>query len=128
MTPFFEPDPVLVAFFTLQRFAYLAVLAPLALARVFAGGALARWPALVAAALALGGLATAFAPALGLNDSTAYRQAARLMVGGGGMAALLVPTVLLAISALLPDARWKWIDRVHALLLAVLLGLWWWTS
>ncbi len=128
MIAFPEPDPALLAFFVLQRYLYFAILAPLAFARVVAGGTLARWPALVALALCLGGLATAFAPALGLTGSAAYRQAARLMAGNGGMAALLVPTVLFAISAVLPDARWKVLDWIHAGLLATLLGLWWWTS
>jgi hypothetical protein len=123
-----DPDPAVLAFLVLRRFVFLALLAPLALVRALAGGPVARWPALVACALAFGGLATAFAPAFGATDSAAYRHAARLMAGGGGMAALLVPSLLLAISAFMPDARWKWIDGLHAALLFSLLGLWWWTS
>lgn len=121
-----QPDPAVALFFALQRFGYLALLLPLMLGRVVAGGALARWPALVGLMLCAGGLLTAFAPMLGLMDSAAYRSAARLMAGGGGMAAVLVPTVFLALSALLPDARWPLIDRLHAVLLAAMLGLWWW--
>lgn len=123
-----EPDPVVLAFFGFRRFVYLEVLAVLALLRVVGGGALARWPALVALALALAGVATTLAPLVGATDGAAYAWAARILAEGGGMAALLVPSVLMALSGLMPDARWKTLDGLHGLLLAVLLGLWWWTS
>jgi hypothetical protein len=123
-----EPDPTVMAFFAYRRFVYLELLAVLALLRLIRGEGLSRWPAAVALLLCLGGIATTFAPALGLTDSALYARAARAMAGGGGMAALLVPSVLMAISALLPGARWKWIDLLHGLMLGALLGLWWWTS
>ena len=47
---------------------------------------------------------------------------------GGGMAALLVPSAIFLICAILPDARWRWIDMLHGLMLVVLFGLWWWVS
>lgn len=123
-----DPDPVVLAFFFIRRFVYLEVLAVLALTRVIVGGGLSRWPAALALALCLGGIFTTFAPALGLTGTELYAWSARAMAGGGGMAVLLLPSVLMAISALLPGARWKWLDMVHAAMLAGLLGLWWWTS
>ncbi|MGR3495902.1 hypothetical protein [Citreimonas sp.] len=123
-----DPDPVVLAFFFIRKFVYLEVLAVLALTRVIVGGGLSRWPALVALALCLGGILTTFAPALGLTGTPLYAWSARAMAGGGGMAALLLPSVLMAISAVLPGARWKWLDLVHAAMLAGLLGLAWWTA
>ncbi|CAN0192263.1 unnamed protein product [Chrysoparadoxa australica] len=50
------------------------------------------------------------------------------MAGQGGITALLVPSALFVLSALSPDARGRWIDVVHGLMLLALLGLWWWVS
>jgi len=124
----FQPDPVLIFFLFAKKFIYLEVLAVLALLRVVMGGGLARWPALAAMILALAGVATVVAPALGLNQGALYVSAARLMAGSGGVTALLVPSALFLISSAMPDARWRWLDLVHGALLIGLLGLWWWTS
>lgn len=123
-----EPDPAVIAFLAYRRYVYLVLLAMLAALRVWAGGGIARWPALAALLLALGGIATTFAPSLGLNQGPLYVEAAQAMATGGGMAAALVPTVLLALSGILPGARWKALDWAHGAILAVLLGLWWWTG
>lgn len=123
-----DPDPTVWAFFIYRRFIFLELLAVLALLRLILGPGLARWPALVALALSLGGIFTTFAPAAGLNQGPLYTSAARLMAEGGGMAALLVPAALFTISAISPRARWRWMDVVFAVMMAVLLGLWWWTS
>lgn len=123
-----EPSPVLLFFIFYKKFVFLEVLAVLAFLRVIGGPGLVRWPALMALALSLGGVATVFAPAVGLNAGPTYVAAARFMAEGGGMAALLVPAALFAICAISPRARWRWLDVIFALLLAVLLGLWWWTS
>ncbi|WGW03078.1 hypothetical protein [Tropicibacter oceani] len=128
MSAFLEPDPVLLAFIFFKKFLYLQLLAGLALLRVLLGRGLARWPALVALMLALAGVATVLAPAAGLTDSPQYASAARLMAQGGGITALLVPSVIFGISGLTKGARWRWIDAVHALLVTALLGLWWWVS
>lgn len=123
-----EPSPVLLFFLFYKKFVFLQVLCILALLRLIGGPGLVRWPALVALVLSLGGVATVFAPAIGLNAGPLYVTAAQVMAEGGGMAALLVPAVLFAICAISPRARWRWLDGIFALLLAVLLGLWWWTS
>ncbi len=123
-----EPDPVVLAFFAYRRFVFLELLAILSLLRLILGPGLARWPALIALALSLGGILTTFAPALGLHSHPYYVQAAQLMAEGGGMAALLVPAAMFTISAISPRARWRWMDIVFTLMMLVLLGLWWWTS
>lgn len=128
MTPFSDDPNLLLTFLAFKRFVFLEVLAVLSLLRLILGPGLARWPALVALGLCAAGVLTTFAPALGLTTTPVYARAARLMAEGGGMAALLVPAALYAISAISPHARWRWMDVVFALLLAVLLGLWWWTS
>jgi hypothetical protein len=128
MIPLPEPDPAVMAFFAYRRFVYLEMLAVLALLRVIGGRDIARWPALVALLLALGGVATTFAPAAGLNEGPLYTVAARAMAGGGGMAALLVPSAVFLISTITPRARWRWIDWLHGAMLVSLVGLWWWTS
>ena len=129
MNSLFEPDPVLLGFIFYKKFVHLELLALLALMRVILGEGIARWPALVALILSLGGVATTFAPAVGLNDGPVYAFAAQMMAGGGaGMAALLVPSAVFLICSITPRARWRWIDALHGLMLIVLLGLWWWTS
>lgn len=123
-----EPDPVVLFFLAFRKFFYLEILAVLALLRLIVGRGIARWPALVALVMAAGGVATTFAPAAGLTDGPLYVAAARMMAEGGGMAALLVPSAVFLVSSITPRARWRWIDWLHLLLLATLLGLWWWTS
>lgn len=123
-----EPSPVLLFFIFYKKFIFLEALAVLAFLRLVIGPGLVRWPALIAFLLSLGGVVTVFAPAAGLNSGPLYVSAARMMAEGGGMAALLVPAVFFAICGITPRARWRWLDVVFAVLLAVLLGLWWWTS
>ncbi len=125
---FFEPDPVLLAFIFIKKFVYLEVLAVLAFVRVIVGRGIARWPALVTFVLALGGVATVFAPAAGLNEGPVYASAAQMMAESGGMAALIVPSVVFLVGSVMPNARWRWIDALHVLMLLGLLGIWWWTS
>ncbi|MCT4559348.1 MAG: hypothetical protein N4A61_14965 [Pelagimonas sp.] len=123
-----EPDPTVLVFLVYKKFIYLWIIAALALGRTIMGAGIARYPAGVALVLSLAGLVTTFAPALGWVHSPLYSKAAQLMVGGGGMMALLVPSAAFAISAVLPGARWRWMDIVFALALLGLLGLWLWTS
>ncbi|SNR98840.1 hypothetical protein [Antarctobacter heliothermus] len=124
----FQPDPVILFFLFAKKFLYLEILTVLAAIRLILGRGLSRWPALAAFALALGGVFTVFAPAVGLNDGPLYASAARTMAGQGGITALLVPSAVFLLSALSPGARARWIDVVHGLMLLGLLGLWWWVS
>lgn len=128
MSSFFEPDPVHLFFFFGKKFLYLEVMALLSALRVIRGEGLARWPALAALVLAVSGTITVFAPAISLNTGPLYASAAHTMASQGGMTALLVPSALFVLSAITPGARWRWLDVVHGLMLAGLLGLWWWVS
>ena len=123
-----EPDPAVLAFLFYRKFVFLQLLAVLAVLRLIAGQGIARWPALVTLLLAAAGVFTTIAPAFGLTTSAFYIRSAQIMAGGGGMAALLVPSAIFLICAILPQARWRWIDAVHIVALLALLGLWWWTS
>lgn len=125
---FFEPNPVLLAFIFYKKFIFLEALVVISLLRVIGGRGISRWPALAAFLLAAGGVATVFAPAVGMASGPLYVAAAQAMAEGGGMAALLVPSVMFLVSSLTPRARWRWLDLVHFVLLLTLLGLWWWTK
>lgn len=128
MNTLFQPPPEVMAFLFLKKFVYLEGLALLALLRVIVGGGIARWPALVALIFSLAGIATTFAPALGWTNSPFYASAAQIMAVKGGMAALLVASTAFLTSSFTPNARWRVLDAAHILLLAALVGLWWWTS
>ncbi|EBA09679.1 hypothetical protein SSE37_07723 [Sagittula stellata E-37] len=128
MNNLLQPDPVLLGFLFFKKFVYLEVLALLALIRVTAGRGLARWPALMTLVLCLGGIATTFAPALGLNEGPLYVTAAQLMAGGGGLGPLLVPSAIFLICSVTPRARWRIIDLLHLVMLSGLLIVWWWVS
>jgi hypothetical protein len=128
MNSFFQPPPEVIAFLFIKKFVYLEILAGLALLRVIIGRGLARWPALVTLFMATGGIATTFAPAFGLNEGTLYVKAAQFMAEGGGMSALLVPSAVFLICSITPRARWRWIDALHLVMLAGLIGLWWWVG
>ncbi|MDU8911242.1 hypothetical protein [Aestuariicoccus sp. MJ-SS9] len=121
---FLEPSPVFLAFIFAKNFVYPELLALLALARVIGASGPSRWLAALALAAALAGVATILAPALGMTGLPVYPRAARVMALGTGMMALLAMTAILALSAVVPGARWRWIDAVHGLALAGLLGLW----
>jgi hypothetical protein len=122
----FQPDPVLVNVLYFKTYAYPLLLALLAAARVAVGPGLARWPALIALVLASGAVFTALAPVLGQSDSALYRQLAQISAGAGGMAALIIPSVIFLLSSLIPRARWRWIDWAHLGLFVSLLGIWHW--
>ncbi|MFW2587507.1 hypothetical protein [Sagittula sp. SSi028] len=128
MTPLFQPPPEVLAFLFVKKFLYLEILTVLALVRVIVGRGIARWPALVTLLLAGGGVLTIFAPALGLNEGRLYGLAAQYMAGNGGMAALLVPSVVFLICSVTPRARWRILDWLHGAMMLALIGLWWWTS
>ncbi len=114
-------DPVAVSFVFFKTYLFLEILAVLALIRVVLGEGLARWPALVALIMAVGGLVALIAPAEGVSVGP-FTIAA---VQGTGMAALLVPAAVFSVSSVLPRARWRWMDAVHGVMLCLLLGLWW---
>ncbi len=115
------PEPVVLTFLFVNKHVFLQVLALLALARVFLGEGLARWPALASLVMALGGLVAVFAPESGVTMGPITIAAAQ----GAGMTALLLPSAVFAVSYVLPRARWRWMDALHALMLLGLLGLWW---
>ena len=127
MSSFFEPDPVVLAFFFVKKFVWLEVLALLAALRVIMARGPARIAGVMALALCLAGIATVFAPALGASGPI-YARAAQSMALGGGMVALLAPSVPLAASAVMRGRRWWGLDALHVVLLAGLLGVWWWIS
>lgn len=127
MNSFFEPDPVVLAFFFAKKFLWLELLALLALLRGIVGRGPSRLAALTALTLCIAGIVTSFAPALGLTGPV-YARAAQVMAISGGMVAVLVPSAVLGLSAVLPGARWRWIDAVHGLALIGFLGVWWWIS
>ncbi|MCC1493460.1 hypothetical protein J1C49_12635 [Cognatishimia sp. F0-27] len=122
-----EPDPLLLAFFFFKKFVYLELLAVLALLRVAAGYGLSRWMAGAALLIALPAIAVTFAPMAGLTGPT-YASGARMMAAGSGLPILVLPSVLMCLSALLPLPRWRWIDLVHTVLFVALLALTWWFS
>ena len=123
MTGGFEPNLAVLALLFVQRFVYLPVIAVLALARLVAGGWVARIPALAALLLALAGSAVAFAPYLSMQGPF-YGRAAQWMLAGGGMAPPLAASALLLGSSLMPGRRGRWIDALHLIVLAGLAGLW----
>ncbi|WP_425070957.1 hypothetical protein [Sagittula sp. S175] len=128
MESLFQPPPEVAAFFFIKKFVYLELLALLALIRVIVGRGIARWPALVTLILAGGGVLTTFAPAYGWNEGPLYVTYAQFMAGGGGMAALLVPSTVFLICSITPRARWRVLDWVHLAMMLGIVALWWWTS
>ncbi|EPX81897.1 hypothetical protein [Salipiger mucosus] len=120
----FDPHPVLLAFVFVKTFVYLELVAVLALLRLAFSARWSRLAAFLAMGLALAGIAITLAPVMNLASHPAYAPAARFMAGGQGMWGLLLPSVPLAASAMLPRPRARWIDLVHALALWGLVGLW----
>ncbi len=120
----FEPTPILLAFLLFKRFVFLELVGALALVRVLRARGPARLVAGAALILAVLACAVLLAPVAGQPQGALYASAARLMNMGGGMLPLLVPSLLLAISAYLPGRDLRGIDIAHILLLCVLAGLW----
>ena len=124
----FEPNYTVLAFVFFKKFVYLELIALLAGLRLILGRGKARWPAGAALALAGLGIWASFAPALGQAQGPLYATLARALAHGGGMAALLAVSAVFLLSALVPERRGRWIDALHLVLLAGLLGLWLATS
>lgn len=120
----FEPSPFLLGFLIFKRFVFLELIAALALVRVLRASGPSRLAALAALVLAVLGCAVLLAPMAGTPQGALYASAARLMATGGGVVPLLVPSVVLAISAYLPRRDQRGIDFAHIALLCVLVGLW----
>ncbi|SDF03904.1 hypothetical protein SAMN04488105_111163 [Salipiger thiooxidans] len=120
----FEPTPVLLAFLIFKRFVFLELVAALALARVIRATGPSRLAALGALFLASVGAAILLAPMAGLDHGPVYAAGARFMAMGSGMLPLLLPSVLLALSAYVPGSRHRGIDIAHIVALWVLVGLW----
>lgn len=121
---FFEPSPVLVAFIFVQRFVFFEVLGLLALLRMIAGRGMARVPAAIALIISSAAIFASFAPALNLQSLPLYADIARVQASGGGMTLPLVASAIFALSLVLPQRRWRWIDVLHIVGVLAFLGLW----
>ncbi|WP_439119963.1 hypothetical protein [Marivita sp.] len=121
---FFEPSPVLVAFIFVQRFVFFEVLGLLALLRMIAGRGKARVPAAIALIISSAAIFASFAPALNLQSLPLYADIARVQASGGGMILPLVASAIFALSLVLPQRRWRWIDVLHIVGVLAFLGLW----
>ncbi len=121
---FFEPSPVLLAFIFVQRFVFFEVLGLIALLRLIVGRGIARVPALLTLLISAAAIFATFAPALNLQSLPLYADIARLMASGGGMVLPLAASAVFALSLLLPQRRWRWIDLVHVVGMLAFLGLW----
>ncbi len=121
---FFEPNYTVLAFLFIKKFLFLEVIAVLALLRLALGPGVARVSGGVALVLALAGIATIFAPAVGLNSGAVYAAAAQSMNHGAGMTALLVPAGVLIVGAITRNRRGGWVEVLAALSTVGLIGLW----
>ena len=121
---FFEPSPVLLAFIFVQRFVFFEVLGLLALLRMIAGRGMARVPAAIALIISSAAIFASFAPALNLQSLPLYADIARVQASGGGMILPLVASAIFALSLVLPQRRWRWIDVLHIVGVLAFLGLW----
>lgn len=121
---FFEPSPVLLAFIFVQRFVFFEVLGLMALLRLIVGRGIARIPALFTMLICAVAIFATFAPALNLQSMPLYADVARVMASGGGVVLPLVASAVFALSLLLPQRRWRWIDLVHGVGMLAFLGLW----
>jgi len=121
---FFEPSPVLLAFIFVQRFVFFEVLGLLAVLRMIAGRGKARVPAAIALIISSAAIFASFAPALNLQSLPLYADIARVQASGGGMILPLVASAIFALSLVLPQRRWRWIDALHIVGVLAFLGLW----
>ncbi|MBM2322770.1 MULTISPECIES: hypothetical protein [Marivita] len=121
---FFEPSPVLLAFIFVQRFVFFEVLGLLAVLRMIAGRGMARVPAAIALIISSAAIFASFAPALNLQSLPLYADIARVQASGGGMILPLVASAIFALSLVLPQRRWRWIDVLHIVGVLAFLGLW----
>lgn len=120
----FQPSPVLLGFIFVKKFLYLQVLGLLAVPRLVLARGAAQALALAVVCIGVAATYVAFAPALGANSGRAYSLGAQVLAMAGGMLVPLVASALLALSAALPNRRAGWIDRLHLVALAGLIGLW----
>lgn len=121
---FFEPSPVLLAFIFVQRFVFFEVLGLLAVLRMIAGRGMARVPAAIALIISSAAIFASFAPALNLQSLPLYADIARVQASGGGMILPLVASAIFALSLVLLQRRWPWIDALHIVGVLAFLGLW----
>ncbi|SPF80505.1 hypothetical protein [Pseudoprimorskyibacter insulae] len=119
-----EPNYTVLSFFFIKKFLFLQAIAVLALARLALGPALARLFALAAFVLAVIGIATTFAPAMGWTGIPGHGHAARAMIWQSGMVAMLLPALVLMGSAIARPRRAPWIEVLTFLAIVGLVGLW----
>ncbi len=128
MSDFFQPNPVVLALFSLQTFFYLPLLLALGLCRSGAARGASRWFGVLSVAIALTGIAAHFGPPFFKLYTGPLPQFASLATkAAGGMALPLAASAPLTLSAFLQERRWKWVDWAHGLLFVALIGLWGWT-
>ncbi|MBE9636431.1 hypothetical protein [Salipiger mangrovisoli] len=123
MSPF-EPSPLLLALIVFKSFVYLECLALLALTRGLFGRGPSRLAALVTLALAALGILESIAPLYAAAHASLLPTLSRFLAWQQGAPALLLASLPLALSAVLPGRRFRAIDILHMILLAALLGLW----
>ncbi|SFE18466.1 hypothetical protein [Roseivivax sediminis] len=124
MSPLLQTSWPVAALFIAQKFVLAEAVLLLALCRALLARGASRLVALLAALAAAWITATVFAPALGLTGAAWYPASARALTSGGGLGLPLSVSVLFAVSALVPGRRAMWIDVLHALVVAAVLGLW----
>ncbi|WP_425038471.1 hypothetical protein [Primorskyibacter sp. S187A] len=123
-----EPSPALYAFFFLQTFLFVPIIAVLAVLRFAVAGGHARLAGFVAILTAFGALFLQFGPALmGLYEGALPVIAGQITRAGLGLALPLAVSAPLLLSAVLPGRRWWGVDLLHMLALVSLLGLFIWT-
>lgn len=129
MQSLFEPPPEVVAFLFVKKFAYLQIIAVLALVRSLIARSLARWLAVFSLLIALTGLAAIYGPAvMNITSGPLFLQAANIANAAQGLGILFAASAPLALSGMAPGRRWWGIDVIHFLSFAGLFYLWWATT
>ncbi len=125
MPSFIDPDPVILAFFTMRQVLYVEVLAFLALLRAVTARGPSQALGLACLVFCLAFAAGKFVPPLiGLYEGPLVAAVGLLRFAGGGMTALLFASALLLLSAVVRGRRFWGIDLLHVLWLGTLVGLW----
>lgn len=125
MPSFIDPDPVILAFFTMRQVLYVEVLSLLALLRAVTAHGPSRAYGFACLVFCLAFVAGKFLPPLiGIYEGPVVQVVGVVRFAGGGMAALLFGSALLLVSGLVRGRRFWGIDLLHLLWLGALLGLW----
>lgn len=129
MPSFFEPSPIVLAFFLYKKFGFLLIIVLLAIARLLVARGPSQVFSFAALVAALVGLAAQYGPPiLGLYAGPLYRASFQITAAAEGLGILLVATVFMAVSGIVPGRRWPVISLLNGVAFGVLIGLWWVTS